>query len=126
MEAPAMGFPQGSMEGQETTENAERTNGEFSLDALSLPVPDDGKDEFGRDREVVEWRRVDIGAFDPDKLSKAHELLRAGRIGWFLHPEQRRLAQWLDETDSSLLVACISRQFGKSFVTLAFCIAYCI
>lgn len=91
---------------------------------------DDGRieefDEFGRSLELLKWRPLVAARMSAPKKAACEELFRRGDISFFLHPEQAKLAAWLDEKHREISVICISRQFGKTTMLLAYCLAYCI
>jgi hypothetical protein len=43
-------------------------------------------------------------AFNPQQKLASRELLRRGDISWLLHPEQRKLLDWLDERRREIAV----------------------
>lgn len=83
-------------------------------------------DEFGRSLSLLAWRPLDPTKLDIERREFCHDLLRAGDISWFLHPEQLKLLEWLEDKERSIAVVCISRQFGKTVMMLAYCLAFCI
>lgn len=55
-----------------------------------------------------------------------YELFRRGDISWLLHPGQQKLLHWIDERRRDLSVIVTSRQYGKTFFALLYCLTYCI
>src|ERR1043165_5773823 len=72
-------------------------------------------DEFGRSRRLLEWTPLDWAKMSQQKKLACQELLRRGNIEWLLHPEQKKLLDWIDQRRREIAVVCISRQFGKTF-----------
>jgi hypothetical protein len=56
----------------------------------------------------------------------AQELFARGDISWLLHPEQLKAMQWYEQRYREVAVYCINRQFGKTFMLLAYAVAYCL
>lgn len=111
------------MEGQEATEH--RGAGGKEIEPTAGIIGQE-VDEFGRAKSLLEWRRIEFDRLDHEAREWCVDELRQGRISWFLHPGQTKLLEWLDAEPRELSVICIPRQFGKSFMMIAYCIAFAI
>lgn len=90
---------------------------------------DDGTGEydgFGRSLKLLEWQPLDPARMSSQKKAACEEMFRRGNISFFLHPEQKKLLDWVDAKYREMSVICISRQFGKTTMLLAYAFAYCI
>jgi len=83
-------------------------------------------DEYGRPLELLAWEPVKLDKLTSTQLSACHELFRRGDISWLLHPEQLKLLTWLEEKKRDIAVICISRQWGKSFMQIAYGMSFCL
>jgi hypothetical protein len=87
---------------------------------------EEGFDEFGRSLELLKWQPIDFLSLNQAQREACHELFRRGDVSWFLHPEQQKLLNWIDAKHREIATICISRQFGKTTMLLAWAIAYCL
>lgn len=83
-------------------------------------------DEFGRSLELLKWKPLDIDRLTPGVRDACRELFRRGDISWLLHPEQRKLLSWMEDHRREISVICMSRQWGKTFMLLAYAITHCL
>jgi hypothetical protein len=60
----------------------------------------------------------------PGQRYACAEMFRRGDISFLLHPEQQKLLTWIDERERDIAVICISRQWGKTTMLLAYAFAY--
>jgi len=120
------------MERVSETIHGEGDDGELKPVDLSFHGDDDSgaaegeTDEFGRSLELLSWRPKDILRVSAEELHACQELFRRGDISWLLHPAQAKLLDWLELRRRDIAVVCCSRQIGKSFLLLAYAVAYCL
>lgn len=96
--------------------------GEQSSEASDRDI----KDEFGRSQALLAWRPIDFQGLNHEKREACYELFRRGDFSWLLHPGQQQLLAWLDDRRRDVAVVVTSRQYGKTFFALLYCLAYCI
>lgn len=117
-----MGIIQDVMDGSKDETPIDGTGSDQAVDDGAV----EALDEFGRSVKLLEWEPLQASKLSPQKKAACEELFRRGDISFFLHPEQKKLLDWIDQKYREVSVICISRQFGKTTMLLAYALAYCI
>lgn len=110
MDKRAMDIIEQDLDGQQITEESES----------------DIKDEYGRSQKLLAWKPIEFENLTFDERESCYELFRRGDFSWLLHPGQQKLLAWLDDHRRDISVVVTSRQYGKTFFALLYCLAYCI